>query len=171
MYEHILIPTDGKEGTLEAVQPGLELASQHDATVHILHVIENDLLRQAFSLRTVRSTAIADRQHGEAAVAGLQDLAEQYEVESVTWVLRARPAIGSRRAHETIVEYAEANDIDLVVMSASDRGRLSTMLRPSLTHRVMASTDVPVFGRRLRREVPYVSDRSPQVPSGSEFGD
>jgi nucleotide-binding universal stress UspA family protein len=171
MYEHILIPTDGKEETHEAVEPGLELASQHEATVHILHVVENDVLRQALALQTTRSMATAARQHGEEAVAKLRDLAEQYEVESVTWVLRARPAIGTRRAHETIVEYAETNDIDLVVMGATDRGRVSTMLRPSVTHRVMASTDVPVFGRRLQRELSYVSDRSHQVRSSSEFGE
>jgi nucleotide-binding universal stress UspA family protein len=171
MYDHILIPTDGKDETHEAVEPGLELASQHGATVHILHVIENDLLRRAFSLRSVRSTATAARQHGEEAVTSLQDNADEYEVDSVTWVLRARPAIGSRQAHETIVEYAETNEVDLIVMGATDRGRLSTMRRPSVTHRVMASTDIPVFGRRFQREESYVSDWSSQVHSGSEIGD
>jgi nucleotide-binding universal stress UspA family protein len=171
MYEHILIPTDGNAETLEAVQPGLELASQHGATVHILHVVENDLLRQVFSLRTVRSSAIADRQHGEEAVTDLKALAEEYEVESVTWVLRAPPALGSRRAHETIVEYAETNGVDLIVMGATDRGRLSTIFRPSVTHRVMASTGIPVFGRRFPREVSYASDQSSRVRSKSGLGD
>lgn len=168
MYDNILIPTDGTEETIEAVQPGLELASQHDATVHILHVIENDLLKRVFSPRTVQAATNTARQEGEEAVGSLQTRADEYDVESVTWVLRAQPAIGSRRAHETIVEYAESNEVDLIVMGASTRGRISTILRPSVTHRVMSSTDIPVFGRRLRRAVSYRQDQSTHVPSGSE---
>jgi nucleotide-binding universal stress UspA family protein len=159
MYEHILIATDGDDSTVDAVVPGIELASQHGATVHILHVIENDMLRTAFSPRSVRSMATNARAVGERAVADVQELADDYGVESVTWVLRARPTIGRRCVHETIVDYAETNGVDLIVMGATDRGGLSTLLRPSVTHRVMSTTEIPVFGRRLRRDTTYTTGR------------
>lgn len=167
MYEHILIPTDGEAETLEAVTPGLELASQHGATVHILHVIEQDALKTALRPRSVRFTATAARERGEEAVAELQDVAEEHSLDSVTWVLRAGPTIGQRSAHETIVEYAEKNDIDLIVMGATDRGRLSTILRPSLTQLVMGATDIPIHGRRLSRRPPKQPGNPSRIGSGS----
>jgi nucleotide-binding universal stress UspA family protein len=171
MYEHILIPTDGTEETLDAVQPGFELASQHGATVHLLHVIENDMLDAVLSTRTLGSMTTTARRHGEQAVAALQDVADECGVDSVTWVLRARPSIGRRCVHETIVEYAETNGVDLIVMGATDRGRLSTMLRPSVTYRVMSTTEIPVYGRRFARPRSYQSDERSRVRPGTEFGD
>lgn len=40
MYENVLIPTDGSDGTKEAIEHGLELAETYGATVHALYVVE-----------------------------------------------------------------------------------------------------------------------------------
>jgi K+-sensing histidine kinase KdpD len=86
-------------------------------------------------------------------------------------VLRSPPALVHAPVHETIVDYAETNDVDLIVVGSSGRGWLSTLLRPSVTHRVMASTDIPVYGRRLRSEPTYPSEQSTGGRSGAELSD
>jgi nucleotide-binding universal stress UspA family protein len=171
MYQNILIPTDGSDGALDASRPGLELASQHGATVHVLHVVTNELLRTVLTPRSVSSMATTARTDGERAVADVEELAEEYGVETVSWVLRARPALLNAPVDETIVEYAETNGVDLIVMGAPSRGWLSTLLRPSVTQRVMSSTDVPVYGRRLSPDPQYVADRSSDGRPGSKTSD
>jgi nucleotide-binding universal stress UspA family protein len=170
MYDDILIPTDGAEATLAAVRPGIELASRHGATVHVLYVIENPMLRRALAPRSMKSMATAARTAGERAVADLRAIADRHDVETVSWVLRARPTLARECVHETIVDYAEANDVDLIVMGATDRGPLSTAVRPSVTHRVLAATDVPVYGRRRPRDPVPAPDKSFGT-SGSGLGD
>jgi nucleotide-binding universal stress UspA family protein len=171
MYDNILIPTDGRENTPDAARPGIELASQHGATVHVLHVVENEMLRTALAPRSMRTMTVEARSTGEQAVEVVQRLAEDHGVETVSWVLRAPPSIVHAPVHETIVDYAETNDVDLIVMGSSGRGWLSTLLRPSVTQRVMASTDVPVYGRRLRSDPTYGPDQSTGTPSGTELSD
>jgi nucleotide-binding universal stress UspA family protein len=65
MYDNILIPTDGRANTSDAVVPGIELASQHGATVHVLHVVENGMLRTALAPRSMRTMAVEARSTGE----------------------------------------------------------------------------------------------------------
>jgi nucleotide-binding universal stress UspA family protein len=171
MYDNILIPTDGNENTPDAVLPGIELASQHGATVHVLHVVENEMLRTVFTPRSMRSMAVDSRSTGEEAVAAVQQLAEDHGVETTSWVLRAPPSLVHAPVHETIVEYAETNDVDLIVMGSTGRGWLSTLLRPSITQRVMSSTDIPVYGRRLPRDSQYGADRSTGARGGPDASD
>jgi nucleotide-binding universal stress UspA family protein len=168
MYDNILIPTDGTDETRDAVTAGIELASQHGSTVHILHVVENPMLQTALAPRSIGARAQKNRETGEHAVADLQSVADEHDVESVSWVLRARPSLVRSCAHEVIVEYAETNAVDLIVMGTSGRGYLSTLLRPSVTHRVMAATDVPVFGRRLSRDPGLVGDEQVGGRTGPE---
>jgi nucleotide-binding universal stress UspA family protein len=168
MYDDILIPTDGRDATLDAVAPGLELASQHGATVHALCVVENRMLPTALAPASLTARVRAAREAGERAVAALESLAHRHDVETVSWVLRSRPTLVAGCAHEVIVEYAETHDVDLIVMGSTGRGRLSTFLRPSVTQRVMALTDVPVHGRRRPQRSEYVADRS--LGSGPRSG-
>jgi nucleotide-binding universal stress UspA family protein len=171
MYDDILIPTDGTDETMDAVTNGLDLASEYGATVHALHVVENPMVRAAFSPRTVRSMAVEARTTGERAVADVAALADERGVEAVTWVRHARPSLIRQRAHEVIVDYAESNDVDLIVMGATDRSGVSTALRPSITQQVMAATDVPVYGRRFVRDDGSRWDSSTGTRPGSESSD
>jgi nucleotide-binding universal stress UspA family protein len=171
MYDNILIPTDGTDETLDAVVPGIELAAEHGATVHLLYVVENRMLRTLLSPRSMRTAAVETRTTGERAVADLQTVADRHGVETISWVLRGPPSLVYGAAHETIVEYAETNGVDLIVMGSTDRGWMSTMLRPSLTQRVMTSTDVPVHGRRLSKKPQYGSEQSDVPGTGSETSD
>lgn len=42
MYDAILVPTDGSEGTARAVEHAIELAVRYDAALHAVSVIEAD---------------------------------------------------------------------------------------------------------------------------------
>ena len=40
MYDSVLFPTNGSEGSASALDHALELAADQDATLHVLHAIE-----------------------------------------------------------------------------------------------------------------------------------
>lgn len=41
MYDRVLVPTDGSEGTNEAVTHAIDIAEQYGATLHTLYVVES----------------------------------------------------------------------------------------------------------------------------------
>ena len=40
MYDAILVPTDGSEGTAKTLEHAIEMAQHHDATIHALSVVD-----------------------------------------------------------------------------------------------------------------------------------
>jgi nucleotide-binding universal stress UspA family protein len=39
MYNTILVPCDGSEASTAALDHGIAIADRHDATVHLLHIV------------------------------------------------------------------------------------------------------------------------------------
>ncbi len=159
MYHDILYPTDGSEGSDAAVEHARALASSFDATVHVLSVI--DTLDGEFGLSGAffegepgmsgetrgrgsgmvggrddpEETRSARLERREALVANVADHLD--DVETVT-------AVESGTPHETILEYVDDNDIDLVVMGTHGRTGVERYLLGSVTEKVVRLSDVPV---------------------------
>jgi nucleotide-binding universal stress UspA family protein len=81
--------------------------------------------------------------HGSAVVAAAVDAAREHGVPVEGHVLKGVPA-------ETIVEYADANGVDLVVMATHGRSGLARGLFGSVTEGVIRRSTVPVL--TVRRE-------------------
>lgn len=65
MYTDILIPTDGSQGAQAAIEHGLEIAQQYEATVHVLYVVDKRVSRSGPLLESLR-------QEGQEAVRGVK---------------------------------------------------------------------------------------------------
>ena len=120
MLDKLLIATDGSDTASEAVEHGLDLAETCEAEVHVLYVVETE----ATYLLTV---GVSDeemdeyRQHGEAIVTEVVELAKRRGLEGVGVVKTGSVA-------QEIVEYAEAEDVDGVVVGERGRGTLEKYL-------------------------------------------
>lgn len=145
-FHDILISTDGSEDAVPVARDAIELAAREGATVHLLHVIDNNLLRAAVSPRSVKRRATGDRRFAADDVERIRRIAEERNVPVESWALRSRPYILGGGQQEVIVEYAEAHDCDLIVVGENDAGLLGT-LTPGLVGRVADATDRPVVGR------------------------
>ncbi|WP_435102135.1 universal stress protein [Halarchaeum sp. P4] len=142
MYDDILLPVDGSEGASPVLHHAAELAQWADATVRVLHVA--DTTRD--SVTTVGKTVVdALVQQGEEIVAEAAETFETLGVEHDTVVVQGGPA-------ETVVEYADAEGFDLVVMPTHGRTGLKRHLLGSVTEKVVRLTDVPVLTARLPEE-------------------
>ncbi|WP_224335418.1 universal stress protein [Haloprofundus halobius] len=135
MYDTILLPTDGSEGSRQAAEHAFDLARQYDATVHVLYVADT----QRDSLTTVGTEVVdALEDEGEDAVAAIvdSDVARGVDVEEA--VVQGHP-------DEKILAYVEDNAVDLVVMATHGRSGLGRYLLGSTTEKVVRSSPVPVF--------------------------
>lgn len=133
MYERVLLPTDGSSAALPAVRRAIDLTTQYDAELHVLHVVEEPPFSGS------RSLIPSLREKGEHVVANVRRRAERGGVEEViTHVARGTP-------HRTIVEYVTDHQIDLVIMGTHGRTGLDRFLLGSVTEKVVRMSPVPVL--------------------------
>ena len=138
MYDHILVPTDGSTGVERAVKHAVELAETHDATLHALYVV-NTASYSSMPMETSWEH-IRDMlgEEGEAALERVQELAAEADVPVESHVVDGSPS-------KEIVQYAEREDCDLVVMGTHGRGGIDRLLLGSVAERVVRSSRVPVL--------------------------
>ena len=135
MYDRILFPTDGSEGSATAFEHALGLARVHDATVDVLYVADTSQ-----DSVTVLGGEMLDllAEEGERIVGEFEAHARDAGVEVRTAVLQGDP-------HATIVDYAESHRVDVVVMPTHGRSGLSRYLIGSVTEKVVRTSPVPVL--------------------------
>lgn len=135
MYEQILVPTDGSSDAEKGVEHGVELASSVGATVHALYVIEEG--GNPWKSDPMEDQLEEARSFGERITGEVADLAADAGVECVTDV-RVEPKV-----HKEINEYAEEEEVDLIVMGSGYHGRFGGLLG-STAEKVLRSAELPV---------------------------
>jgi nucleotide-binding universal stress UspA family protein len=145
MYERILVPTDGSDVAQSAVDHAIDLATKYDAELHALYVADTDAI--AYSLGAEQVDRIRQgnfagmtelRRKAETATGYVAELAGEQGVDVVEHHAGGQP-------HDMIADYAEDNDIDLVVMGSHGRAGVRRALLGSVTERTLRSTHVPVL--------------------------
>lgn len=134
MSKRILVPVDGSPQSEDA----LEFAAGEwpDATLELLHVI--DPVEAGYSAGRVPST-------GEEWYEDAKERAENYFEEAQQLVdndLDTRTEVG--RPAATIVDMAEEDDVDLVVIGSHGRQGISRILLGSVAEHVVRESPVPV---------------------------
>ncbi len=138
MYDDILIPTDGSDGVLEALEHGIDVADRYDATVHVLYVVDQ---RQYLGAPDEVQDEIEDNLYaeGDAAVSAVE---QQVSAAGLAMTSVIREGI----PHTDILEYIDEAGIDLVVMGTHGRtGRDRLTNLGSVTERVVKGSAVPVL--------------------------
>ncbi|KAA9398813.1 universal stress protein [Haloarcula sp. CBA1130] len=138
MYDSVLVATDGSSGTTETLAHATSIARDNDATLHGLYVVDKRLYVAADKSNQdeVRQSL---EEEGEVALDDIAVGGEEAGVEVVTNMEEGIP-------HKTITDYAEQEDIDLIVMGTHGRtGRDRVANLGSVTERVVQSAPVPVL--------------------------
>jgi nucleotide-binding universal stress UspA family protein len=143
MYDRILVPTDGSDHALYAAEHGLYLADAFGATVHVIRVVNVRDAAGPFSAGGVDEAFIARLEaDAESAIDEIEAIADD-GVPLESTVLRGVPA-------ETILEYADSREIDLLVMGTHGRRGLRRVVAGSVTERVVRLSDAPVVTVRAK---------------------
>ena len=136
-YENILVPTDGSAQAANAVEEAIDMATEFDATVHVLHVVDE------FEAKIVPITGEQEEKReefttrGEAITDEVAELAVEAGLDAVT-------AVEIGIAHREIRDYVADNDIDLVVMGSRGLGAVEEMLLGSTADKVIRLVSKPV---------------------------
>jgi nucleotide-binding universal stress UspA family protein len=142
MFKHILLPTDGSELSLRAVDMGLALAGRLGASVYAFHVVAPfpavtylaEMIQASQELYTQEAVARAERYLAEvrqrAGKAGVHcDGGHEFD----------------HRPFTAIVGAAAKHHCDLIVMGSHGWRGFDRLLLGSEAHKVILHTDVPVL--------------------------
>ncbi len=139
MYERILHPTDGSTGSAHVALQALNLAKQYDATIHTLHVVDADV-KSLLSESGGRTDELKSR--GKTGIEMVERMAESHDVNLVTEIREGGPA-------ETILEYAEEIDANLIVAGTHGRTGVRRRILGSVAERLVRHAHCPVMTVRL----------------------
>ena len=148
MYDTILVPTDGSSHADAAIERALDLAEQYDGTLHALYVVDVSYPYADFETPTVNWEAVTEAMEGqgERATATVRERADERGVPVETTVREATTI------HGTILDYADEQDVDLIVMGTRGRRGLDRYLLGSVTEKVVRLADVPVLTVKASKE-------------------
>jgi nucleotide-binding universal stress UspA family protein len=141
VLKNVLVATDFGEAANLAMAYGRELVRTFNARLHVLHVVENVMLRYS----------------AEVPFTVLPELQSDLEVAARTQLDQAVTA-DDRASFEVIpeiqtaasvpvaiAEYARAQKIDLIVMGTHGRGGVQHLLMGSVAERVVRTAPCPVL--------------------------
>lgn len=139
MYDRILVPTDGSEGSLAALDHALGAARRNDAVVYALHVVRAEGISDALDDEAYSDALDRLERAGEEAVETIREATADADIELAdASVVRGVPSA-------EILEYVTANDIDLIVMATEGRTGSERELIGSVTEEVVRTAPVPVL--------------------------
>lgn len=134
----LLVPTDGSETAMKAVERSLELAEQVGATLHLLSVVDDDLASALAAVTEDGSDPSSGlRKRSTGSLDALAADARSRGLEVVTATTSGTPA-------DEIVDYAETNGVDAIVMGTHGRGGFERLLIGSVTDSVVRTATIPV---------------------------
>lgn len=149
MYKRILIPTDGSPLSESTAMEGIQFAQQIAADVmgvfvapEYQHSIHDD--NPPSHRPTSEGYSLSMQKSGEVYLAVLRRAAEKAGV-TYSGITKT-----SDHTAQTIVDTAEEYQCDLIFMGSHGRSGLGKLLLGSVTSKVLALCDIPVFVYRLK---------------------
>ena len=138
LYDEVLIPTDGSRTVDQTLEHALPIAATNDARVHALSIVDTRIVQAATDETRDKITEQLERE-SDAAVADVVERATEIGLGAVKIVQRGTPA-------KAILEYADENDIDLIVIGTHGKSpREKQITLGSVSERVVDRSPVPVF--------------------------
>jgi nucleotide-binding universal stress UspA family protein len=135
-YSDILIPTDGSKQAAGAIAVGVDIASNYDARLHALSVVEPIAMGVDFQSANIFELL---EETAQSAVEGVETKATQLSVSAV------ETAVEYGHPYREIHSYVEENDIDLIVMGTHGQSGLERYLLGSVTEKIVRTSAIPVL--------------------------
>lgn len=142
-YEKILIPTDGSEANIEAVEKGLSMARLLGAKAKILFVVDTTTFIDIPPDDLVTNVTSHMKNKGEDVLDTVEEMADDYGVHIERTVKEGHPT-------EIIIE--ESSNADILVIGTHGRSGLSKLLLGSTAEKVIRHSKCPVLVVKIKEE-------------------
>ncbi len=140
-YQHILLAADFQDDSARVAERAKELASRYEARLSLLHVVENMPVEPGNELM-IPPTANVEQELLNNAERRLRDLATRLDVADGDHEVR----VGQTKRE--IIEHAEDNGVDLIVVGSHSRHGLALLLG-STANAVLHGAPCDVLAVRL----------------------
>jgi universal stress protein A len=138
--KNILLPTDFSNLSLSAANFAIALSKQYNAEIHLMHVIEKTPpLMYIHSINPQIESFSSYIE--EDAKAGLEKIAERLKKEGANIITVLRRGL----SYQEIVDYAEGNRIDIIVIATHGRTGILHTLLGSVAEKVIRYSKIPVL--------------------------
>lgn len=141
--KRILVPTDLSENAEYALKYAKLVAEQFKAKLYIYHCI-TDIQSAVGYIPSLPSAEVISSMK-EEAVKEIEHLRNRYGLDENVEVV-----IEVGYAPNKIVEFADKNDVDLIVMGAHGKGALERFMFGSVTEKVMRMSSIPVLEVKMK---------------------
>ena len=138
LYRRILITTDGSEPNKKAVSYGIELARLSGAKVNVAYVVDTAAFASVPMDAGWEMMYELLQKEGNEAIQQIVDDAKASGIDATGSLLEGHPS------HE-IIEFAQNNDIDVIVLGTLGKGGLDRFLLGSVAEKVTRNSKVPVL--------------------------
>jgi nucleotide-binding universal stress UspA family protein len=144
MFKRILVATDGSDLSAKAVDKAIGLASSLGAELFALKVVHQQPESHwdgGMNHDRVAHAKLEAQQleSAQAMVAAVREAAQGAEIKVTPLALKASSVA------DAIIESAQHNDCDLIVMASHGRRGLARVLLGSETQHVLTHTQIPVL--------------------------
>ncbi|MGB9941137.1 universal stress protein [Methanosarcina sp.] len=144
-YRNIVVATDGSENSQRAISYGVEIAKLSGATVHALYVVDTTSFSSIPMDAGWEVMYETLRKEGEKAISDVQKRGEVSGVEVREVLLEGHPS-------NEIIDFAENNNADLIVVGTLGKTGLDRFLMGSVAEKVVRGSKVPVLVVRSEKQ-------------------
>ncbi|MDF0676422.1 MAG: universal stress protein [Nitrospira sp.] len=137
-FKQIAVPIDFSDCSLDAVEYGVQIAKNFDASLTLLHSLEP--LSYGIDL-TFGHTAEQNRQQ---IATRLKLVADEVQSQGVS----ARTVIRGGLPSDSILDFIDSSDCDLVVMGTHGRRGISHLMKGSVVEAVLRRASCPVLAAK-----------------------
>ncbi len=136
--ERILVPTDGSGQAFKALSQAIHIAAACDAELTLLMTVDLNENVSAFE-----QVSLSGYVPGELKTAAFQFLAELMHV--IPREIRALPRVEVGAPGEVIVDLAESEEYDMIIMGSRGFGTFRSLLMGSVSSYVLRHARCPVI--------------------------
>jgi nucleotide-binding universal stress UspA family protein len=151
MYRRIIVPLDGSK-MAECVIPHVEtVAKLSKASVELVHVIEpSELPTRGGIALSVDDLKQIDEHSKQEAQSYLTEVVRRLKSAGI----KSHSKLLTGKAADSLVDYIQENNFDIVIMSTHGRSGISRWFWGSVADKILYSSKIPVLLVRSRECIP-----------------
>jgi nucleotide-binding universal stress UspA family protein len=146
LISKVVVPIDGSQGSMRAAEYAVKLAELHGADLSVVYVVNVDQYLQSIGLYRIsypdpiKKKIEEAREEAQKWFTEISKIAEQKKLRIKTEVLDTPLSIVA-----SVVNYADRENADLIVIGTRGRSGLSKMLLGSVASGVVTYSPCPVL--------------------------
>lgn len=138
MFSKVLVPVDGSDNSLRALDAALLLSEKIGAEVTAIHVMEDIPILHIQSEKLLRELIDAYKKETQQILSKCSDIATRKGLSITTKLLQGN--VGS-----TILDFCEREKYDVIIMGSRGMGKFKELVLGSVSNKIVHHSSCPVM--------------------------